>query len=130
MEDAIHIDRDHREFLFDAGIQREKDKSDRATIEQVLDNRTRLILVKLINDHHIEKVFGCISTGKEANVYHAITSEGEDRAIKIYKTSILIFKDRDKYVTGEFRFRRGYSRHNPRKMVRLWAEKEMRNLKR
>jgi hypothetical protein len=32
-------------------------------------------------------------------------------------------------VTGEFRFRRGYSR-NPRKMVRLWAEKEMRNLKR
>lgn len=50
-------------------------------------------------------------------------------ALKIYKTSILVFKDRDKYVTGEFRFRRGYSR-NPRKMVRLWAEKEMRNLKR
>ena len=23
-----------------------------------------------------------------------------------------------------------YSRHNPRKMVRVWAEKEMRNLKR
>jgi serine/threonine-protein kinase RIO1 len=40
-----------------------------------------------------------------------------------------VFKDRDKYVTGEYRFRRGYSR-NPRKMVRLWAEKEMRNLKR
>lgn len=49
--------------------------------------------------------------------------------MKIYKTSILVFKDRDKYVTGEYRFRRGYSR-NPRKMVRLWAEKEMRNLKR
>jgi len=40
----------------------------------------------------------------------------------------LIFKDRDKYVTGEFRFRRGYCRHNPRKMVKLWAEKELRNL--
>lgn len=51
-------------------------------------------------------------------------------ALKIYKTSILVFKDRDKYVTGEYRFRRGYSRRNPRKMVRLWAEKEMRNLKR
>lgn len=51
-------------------------------------------------------------------------------ALKIYKTSILIFKDRDKYVSGEYRFRRGYNRHNPRKMVRLWAEKEMRNLKR
>lgn len=69
-------------------------------------------------------------------------------ALKIYKTSILIFKDRDRYVSGEYRFRKGYrytrnlpsippfltlsihSRHNPRKMVRVWAEKEMRNLKR
>ena len=33
-----------------------------------------------------------------------------------------------RYVTGEFRWRHGYSRHNPRKMVRMWAEKEMRNL--
>ena len=28
------------------------------------------------------------------------------------------------------RFRHGYCRHNPRKMVRTWAEKEMRNLRR
>lgn len=41
-----------------------------------------------------------------------------------------MFKDRDRYVTGEFRFRRGYSKHNPRKMVKVWAEKEMRNLTR
>lgn len=66
----------------------------------------------------------------QANVYHALTPERKDLALKIYKTSILVFKDRDKYVTGEYRFRRGYSRRNPRKMVRLWAEKEMRNLKR
>jgi RIO kinase 1 len=65
-----------------------------------------------------------------ANVYHASTPNNENRAIKIYKTSILTFKDRDRYVTGEFRFKNGYSRHNPRKMVKLWAEKEMRNLKR
>ena len=58
-----------------------------------------------------------------------MSPEGKHLAIKIYKTSILVFKDRDKYVTGEYRFRRGYSR-NPRKMVHLWAEKEMRNLKR
>ena len=48
------------------------------------------------------------SIGKEANVYHASTPSGLDRAVKIYKTSILVFKDRDKYVTGEFRFRHGY----------------------
>jgi RIO kinase 1 len=69
-------------------------------------------------------------TYDQANVYHALTPESRHLALKIYKTSILIFKDRDKYVTGEYRFRNGYSRKNPRKMVRLWAEKEMRNLKR
>nr|CAD7426731.1 unnamed protein product [Timema monikensis] len=112
----------------DADRFRTKDKHDRATAEQVMDPRTRMILFKLLNRGTIASINGCISTGKEANVYHATSKSGEDRAIKIYKTSILIFKDRDKYVSGEFRFRRGYCRHNPRKMVRTWAEKEMRNL--
>lgn len=33
-------------------------------------------------------------------------------------------------MSGEHRFRHGYCKSNPRKMVRTWAEKEMRNLKR
>lgn len=141
-----------------------KDKADRATIEQVMDPRTRMILFKLLSRGFIAEINGCISTGKEANVYHCTTStknklheevvgeaprgrprspsdpaegalepEGQPlaaRAIKIYKTSILVFKDRDKYVNGEFRFRGGYGKGNPRKMVRTWAEKEMRNLTR
>ncbi|KAJ7644162.1 RIO1-domain-containing protein [Roridomyces roridus] len=107
-----------------------KDRADRATTEQVLDPRTRTILLKMVGRGLIDEVNGCVSTGKEANVYHALTPEKAHLALKIYKTSILIFKDRDKYVSGEHRFRRGYSRHNPRKMVRMWAEKEMRNLKR
>ena len=109
---------------------RVKDESDRATVEQVMDPRTRMILFKLLNRGFIAEIDGCISTGKEANVYHCTNSEGQSRAIKIYKTSILVFKDRDKYVSGEFRFRQGYGRKNPRKMVRTWAEKEMRNLSR
>ncbi|XP_007901617.2 serine/threonine-protein kinase RIO1 isoform X1 [Callorhinchus milii] len=111
-----------------AEMYRVKDKSDRATVEQVLDPRTRMILFKMLSRGVVSEINGCISTGKEANVYHATTSRGESRAIKIYKTSILMFKDRDKYVSGEFRFRRGYCKGNPRKMVRTWAEKEMRNL--
>lgn len=107
---------------------RSKDKADRATVEQVLDPRTRIILFKLLNRGLICEINGCISTGKEANVYHATNKSDEDFAIKIYKTSILTFKDRDRYVSGEYRFRHGYCRHNPRKMVRTWAEKEMRNL--
>ncbi|RZC32579.1 serine/threonine-protein kinase RIO1 [Asbolus verrucosus] len=108
---------------------RTKDKHDRATAEQVMDPRTRMILFKLLSKNFISEINGCISTGKEANVYHASSERGQ-LAIKIYKTSILVFKDRDKYVSGEFRFRHGYCRHNPRKMVRTWAEKEMRNLTR
>ncbi|KAM8790795.1 serine/threonine-protein kinase RIO1 isoform 1-T1 [Rhynchonycteris naso] len=112
----------------EADMYRIKDKADRATVEQVLDPRTRMILFKLLARGIISEINGCISTGKEANVYHASTTNGESRAIKIYKTSILVFKDRDKYVSGEFRFRRGYCKGNPRKMVKTWAEKEMRNL--
>lgn len=116
------------------------DKSDRATSEQVLDPRTRMILLQMINRNVVSEVNGCLSTGKEANVYHALSIPQEDgseaavaplhRAIKVYKTSILVFKDRDKYVTGEYRFRQGYSKSNNRAMVKVWAEKEMRNLKR
>ena len=109
---------------------RAKDKADRATVEQVLDPRTRMILFKILNRGVICEINGCISTGKEANVYHATSADGDERAVKVYKTSILTFKDRDRYVTGEFRFRHGYCRHNPRKMVKTWAEKEMRNLTR
>lgn len=136
-----------------------RDRAERATNEQVLDNRTRIVLLKLINRGIIGSLHGCISTGKEANVYYADGPNAIDHphvvaaaastnaanhntsaeaaaalqcanglAVKVYKTSILVFKDRDRYVSGEFRFRRGYARHNPRKMVRLWAEKEMRNL--
>ncbi|GFH17689.1 RIO kinase [Haematococcus lacustris] len=106
------------------------DKADRATVEQAIDPRTRMVLFKMLNRGLFLGINGCISTGKEANVYHASTGTGSDLAIKIYKTSILVFKDRDRYVSGDFRFRNGYCRSNPRKMVKMWAEKEMRNLAR
>lgn len=117
----------------------DKDKSDRATSEQVLDPRTRMILLQLLNKDIVSEINGVLSTGKEANVYHAVSNpapESDDdssplhRAIKVYKTRILVFKDRDKYVTGEYRFRSGYSKGNNREMVKVWAEKEFRNLRR
>lgn len=122
-----------------------QDRNDRATSEQVLDPRTRMILFKLLRSGCLEKLEGCLSTGKEANVYYAkagrrgleeeqyiadMDAAPTEYAIKIYKTSILVFKDRDKYVTGEHRWRKGYCKSNPRKMVKTWAEKEMRNYRR
>ena len=124
-------------------------RDDRATSEQVLDPRTRLILFKLLSRGALETIDGCLSTGKEANVYYAkagqklrhstapnvatVNYDGKpitELAIKVYKTSILVFKDRDRYVSGETRWRNGYCKSNPRKMVQLWAEKELRNYKR
>lgn len=113
-----------------------KDRANRATVEQVLDPRTMKFLKKLISRGVIFNINGCISTGKEANVYHADSGDAglsglrQELAVKIYKTSILVFKDRERYVDGEFRFRNTKNQRNPRKMVTLWAEKEFRNLKR
>ncbi|KAL5748331.1 hypothetical protein ACOSQ2_025628 [Xanthoceras sorbifolium] len=106
------------------------EKADRATVEQAIDPRTRMVLFKMLNRGVFHDINGCISTGKEANVYHATKSDGLELAIKVYKTSVLVFKDRDRYVQGDYRFRYGYCKHNPRKMVKTWAEKEMRNLMR
>lgn len=157
-----------------------KDKANRATVENVLDPRTMRFLKALTSRGVISDFNGCLSTGKEANVYHAFAGNKEnvhltaeeikakleheadhtvlatqdktgeeidkngnseegtstdakgrkEYAIKIFKTSILVFKDRERYVDGEFRFRNSRSQHNPRKMIKIWAEKEFRNLKR
>ncbi|WWC88437.1 uncharacterized protein L201_003348 [Kwoniella dendrophila CBS 6074] len=101
--------------------KQDKDKSDRATQDQVLDSRTRLVLAGLVNRNLIGKIERC------ANVYFA--SPGV--AVKIYRTSILNFRSRSNYIVGEQRFRGEYtSSKNPRKMIRVWAEKELRNLRR
>lgn len=112
------------------GKSKTTEKADRATVEQAIDPRTRMVLFKMLNRGIFNEINGCISTGKEANVYHATKSDGQELAIKVYKTSVLVFKDRDRYVQGDYRFRHGYCKHNPRKMVKTWAEKEMRNLMR
>ncbi|OAY47954.1 serine/threonine-protein kinase rio1 [Manihot esculenta] len=121
-----------RESVRDMAIGKTKttEKADRATVEQAIDPRTRMALFKMLNQGVFHDINGCISTGKEANVYHATKCDGQELAIKVYKTSVLVFKDRDRYVQGDYRFRHGYCKHNPRKMVKTWAEKEMRNLMR
>ncbi|XP_026454086.1 serine/threonine-protein kinase rio1-like [Papaver somniferum] len=121
-----------RQSLRETAIGKTKtaDKRDRASVEQAIDPRTRMVLFKMLNRGIFDDINGCISTGKEANVYHATKEDGQEFAVKVYKTSVLGFKDRDRYIQGDYRFRYGYCKHNPRKMVKTWAEKEMRNLMR
>lgn len=51
-------------------------------------------------------------------------------AIKVYKTTLNEFKNRDRYIKDDYRFKDRFRKQNPRKVVKLWAEKEKHNLKR
>ncbi|CAG9788503.1 unnamed protein product [Diatraea saccharalis] len=112
-------------------------KESQATAEMGLDEPTRLILFKLINNGLLEDINGVISTGKESVVLHAngdITypdlSIPKECAIKVFKTTLNEFKTRDKYIEADYRFKDRFSKQNPRKIVHMWAEKEMHNMMR
>jgi len=70
------------------------------TTEGVMDGHTRLKIMKVINDGTFDKLGGVLQTGKEASVYHAEGADGVEYAVKIYKTILAEFRDRDKYLVG------------------------------
>jgi len=117
-----------------------KDKEDEAVAEQAVDPKTRILLYKLVNGGVLDAVNGVISTGKEAVIMHADGGPGpeggpevalnvpKECAVKIFKTTLNEFKTRDKYIRDDYRFRDRFSKQNPRKIIHMWAEKEMHNL--
>jgi RIO kinase 1 len=58
-----------------------------------------LKLQKIQNVGLFDRLDGVVQVGKEASVYHAEGSGGEF-AVKIYKTTMAEFKDREKYLGG------------------------------
>ena len=60
---------------------RTQGRDDRATSEQVMDPRTRLILFKMLSSGFLMEIDGCLSTGKEANVYYARGQEGQGKYV-------------------------------------------------
>jgi len=113
------------------------EKKEHSTHEQALDPKTRLLLYKMVNNETLDNVNGCISTGKEACVFHANGGRKENGevlpeecAIKVFKTTLNEFRTRERYIKDDHRFRDRFSKQNPRKIIRLWAEKEMCNLSR
>ena len=79
-------------------------KENVATAEMGMDEPTRLLLYKLINNQVLEQVNGIVSAGKEAVILHADCDENYDGeldlpkecAIKIFKTTLNEFKQRDR----------------------------------
>ena len=54
----------------------------------------------------------------------------EECAVKVFKTTLNEFKTRDRYIKDDHRFKDRFSKQNPRKIIKLWAEKEMCSLSR
>uniref|UniRef100_A0A665VH96 Serine/threonine-protein kinase RIO3 n=1 Tax=Echeneis naucrates TaxID=173247 RepID=A0A665VH96_ECHNA len=112
------------------------EKKEHSTAEQAVDPRTRLLMYKMVNAGVLENINGCISTGKESVVFHADGGSLEEQPIpdevvlKVFKTTLNEFKNRDRYIKDDYRFIDRFSKLNPRKIIRLWAEKEMHNLTR
>ncbi|EFO27525.1 atypical/RIO/RIO3 protein kinase [Loa loa] len=109
---------------------REKDKDEKATNELSMDKVTRLIIYRFITSGLFDVIENVIATGKESIVLHATAHDGmrllEERhcALKVYKMTLSEFKNRSEYVQDDYRFR------NPRRVLRIWAEKEYTNLNR
>ena len=114
-----------------------------------IDAPTRLQLYKMINNQVLEQINGIISTGKEAIILHANSDPAytglddksaaagatpkllpKECAIKIFKTTLNEFKQRDRYIKDDYRFRDRFSKNNNRTVINMWAEKEMHNLMR
>ncbi|KJE97310.1 Atypical/RIO protein kinase [Capsaspora owczarzaki ATCC 30864] len=120
--------------------QRQHGRQDHSTHALVMDSRTRMIIYKMVNNGSLLEVNGVISTGKEAAVYHAFGNPEPDEdapdavampaevAIKIFKTTLNEFRNRKDYMEDDFRFQDKHSKQNPRKVIKLWAEKETHNL--
>ena len=52
-------------------------------------------------------------------------------ALKVFKTTLTDFKNRADYVKGDVRFFKDeFKKQNPRKIMKIWAQKEEFNLKR
>ena len=102
--------------------------SERATVEEVFDQKTRLIVFDLLNSGILYEVNGVVSSGKEARVYWATNKEGKEFAVKIYLTSSAEFKKGMlKYIEGDPRFK-GVKK-DTRSLIAVWAQKEFRNLR-
>jgi RIO kinase 3 len=103
-----------------------------------MDRNTRLLVFKMLNSGQLTEVNGAISTGKEAVVFHGrgiLEADGSapqnvEVAIKVFKTTLTEFTQRQQFLHGDRRFEDRVGRQHARKLVKLWAEKEMANLTR
>ncbi|WP_290811733.1 serine/threonine-protein kinase Rio1 [Halovivax sp.] len=117
-----------RDREFNQFQKRIKD-ADQFKVEQsVFDDATFAALYKLVQDGHVEAFGGPISTGKEANVYHALGPDDTEVAVKVYRINASNFRQMRDYLEGDPRFE-GLG-GKKKDVVLAWVKKESANLER
>jgi RIO kinase 1 len=101
--------------------------SERATVEEVFDQATLMVIYGFLNSGVLDEVHGVVNAGKESRVYWGKNKEGRELAVKVYLTTSAEFrKGMFKYIEGDYRFKG--VRHDTRSLIFAWAQKEFRNL--
>ncbi|MBM4247967.1 MAG: serine protein kinase RIO [Euryarchaeota archaeon] len=117
---------DFLETRVDALKHRDKDQDEmRRTGSEIFDERTLMVLYKLLSTGVFDTLEFPISTGKEANIFRG-TKGDRFVAVKIYRVATATFKSFGKYIIGDPRFRSIGRDH--RGLIGLWAQKEYKNL--
>ena len=104
------------------------DKRDNGIFAKIFDNSVTSALHTLAARGVFDVIEYVISTGKEAHVFRARTSGGKFLAIKIYKLETSDFKNMEKYIRGDERFKK--TKTDRRGLVYEWTRKEFKNLER
>ncbi|HVM45648.1 MAG TPA: serine protein kinase RIO [Candidatus Thermoplasmatota archaeon] len=133
LEDIGELPEDWQDFVLgriesQKVAARRRSDEDRKTLDEVFDKSTLLVLYKFINNGYLETLDYPVSTGKEANVFHATTPQGDSVAVKIFRTNTATFRSFMTYIAGDPRF--GHVKPNRRDIVYVWAQKEYKNLQR
>lgn len=125
--DSYFLNKKQNKKLDDA-IQHMIDRHgvDRKTVGEVFDRSTLFSIEKLISDRVIDYLDFSISTGKEGNVFLAISPDGKPLALKIYRISTATFKHMIHYISGDPRFQSIHK--TKRDIVFAWTAKEFKNL--
>lgn len=116
----------HLEIQVDALRTKEKDSESRKTYDEVFDHAALLTIASLIGDGVISTLDYPVSTGKEANVFHATDAQGRAKALKIYRVANATFRNIAVYIEGDPRFKRVKKAIRP--TIFAWAQKEYKNL--
>lgn len=116
--------------IIDEFRMRIKDSDQREVFADVFDTATLMALYDLSRKGYIDALGGSVSTGKEANIFHAVSKKDDisEIAVKIYMISTANFNAMKEYILGDPRFTG--IKQNKRDIIFAWAKKEFKNLKR